>query len=102
MPPLLLRLLRTSANSLSQHVFGQYNIEDEPNEFSTKGTYIEIVGNGHAKTGSETEDTRSNARTLDWSGNEQLAGSLTLGMGTADEVTVTAAKLKALIALLNA
>lgn len=30
------------------------------------------------------------------------AGSLTLGMGTEDEVTVTASQLKALIALLNA
>ena len=94
--------ISTVANSMNQHVFGRYNIEDTPDTTYGTGTYIEIVGNGHAKTGSETEDTRSNARTLDWSGNEQLAGSLTLGMGTADEVTVTAAQLKALIALLNA
>jgi hypothetical protein len=43
-----------------------------------------------------------NARTLDWSGNESLAGGLTLGMGTSNEVTISAAQLKALLALLNA
>ena len=80
----------TTAASAYQHVFGKYNVEDANN------VYVEIVGNGDSKT------TKSNARTLDWSGNEQLAGSLTLGMGTEDEVTVTAAQLKALIALLNA
>jgi len=52
------------------------------------------VGNGTA------EDARSNARTLDWSGNETLQGSLTLGMGTADETTIYAAQLKALLAML--
>lgn len=37
--------------------------------------YVEIIGNG-------TESVRSNARTLDWSGNEWLAGNLTLGNST--------------------
>lgn len=60
-----------------------------------KGTYVEIVGNG------TNNNNRSNARTLDWSGNESLAGSLTLGKGTADEVTITAAQLAQLLALLN-
>ena len=62
---------QTIANSKYQHVFGDYNIADPNTNVSAKGTYIEIVGNG---TGS---NARSNARTLDWSGNEELAGSLT-------------------------
>ena len=88
---------RTIAKNKAQHVFGRYNVQDPSSYGNTNfGRYVEIVGNG------ESENTRSNARTLDWYGNEQLRGSLTLGMGTADEVTVTAAQLKALIALLNA
>ena len=87
---------QTRANHRSQHVFGEANIEDPSTAAATaKGTYIEIVGNGTSNT------RRSNARTLDWSGNEELQGSLTLGKGTADETTVTAAQLKALLALLN-
>ena len=57
--------------------------------------YVEIVGNGTA------DNARSNARTLDWDGNEYLAGSITLGKGTTDEVTLTAAQLKQLLALLT-
>ena len=81
---------------MSQFAFGQYNVED-PSRISQyeKGNYVEIVGNGTA------DNARSNARTLDWSGNEALAGSLTLGKGTADEVTITAAQLTALLALLS-
>lgn len=71
------------------HVFGHYNVKD------MDSTYLEIVGNGYSDSG------RSNARTLDFGGNERLAGDLTLGMGTNDEVTITAAKLKQLLALLN-
>lgn len=52
-------------------------------------TYAEIVGNG------EDNNNRSNARTLDWEGNETLAGSLTLG-----STTITEAQLQALLALL--
>ena len=86
----------TVAKHAYQHVFGEFNIEDPSTASgSSKGSFVEIVGNG-------SSSARSNARTLDWSGNESLAGSLTLGKGTADEVTVTAAQLKALIALLNA
>lgn len=91
----------TVANHKSQHVFGEYNIEDSSSEAAVnKGIYVEIVGNG-------TNNARSNARTLDWSGNETLAGSLTLvnsltlGKGTADEVTITAAQLKSLLKTLN-
>lgn len=61
----------------------------------TRGTYVEMVGNGG------NDSNRSNARVLDWQGNEKLAGSLTLGMGTAGEVTLTPAQLTALLALLQ-
>lgn len=80
----------------SQHVFGEFNVQDGgANTENARATYVEIVGNGTAN------NARSNARTLDWQGNEALAGSLTLGMGTADVVTITAAQLKALLATLN-
>lgn len=85
----------TIANHLNQMVFGEYNVADPSTASEDEhGTYVEIVGNGD-------QQTRSNARTLDWSGNEALQGSLTLGKGTADETTVTAAQLKRLLALLN-
>lgn len=45
--------------------------------------YAEIIGNG------TSTNTRSNARTLDWAGNEELAGDLTVNKGTADEVSVS-------------
>ncbi len=87
----------TKATHKAQHVFGAYNVEDpSTEEHINRGTYIEIVGNG------DEFGNRSNARTLDWSGNEKLAGGLTLGMGTADEVTLTAAQLRALLALIQA
>lgn len=64
----------TVANHKSQHVSGEFNVED-PNTGtkSSRGNYVEIVGNG---TGNST---RSNARTLDWSGNEWIAGTLKVG-----------------------
>ena len=67
---------KTVANHEAQHVFGQYNLaDDSPFPPSMQGNYVEIVGNG---TGN---NDRSNARTLDWDGNEVLAGKLTLGAG---------------------
>lgn len=64
----------TMANHKSQHVFGEYNVHDPSEEQSTaRGNYVEIVGNG---TGT---NARSNARTLDWSGNERIAGDLYVG-----------------------
>ena len=64
----------TIANHASQHVFGEYNIADPASgSAEIRGTYVEIVGNG---TG---DNTKSNARTLDWDGNEVLAGKLTVG-----------------------
>lgn len=86
----------TIANHAYQHVFGQCNIADPSTAASNqRGNYIEIVGN------SGSSSNRSNARTLDWNGNEKLAGSLTLGMGTQNEVTITAAQIKQLLALLT-
>lgn len=60
----------TTAQRRSQHVFGEYNVLDTTGTTTTRGSYIEIVGNGTAS------DAKSNARTLDWSGNEYLAGTL--------------------------
>ena len=75
----------TIANHKDQHVFGMANVADPSEaEGTAHGTYIEIVGNG------ASANERSNARTLDWSGNEELAGELTLKKGTADEVDVAA------------
>ena len=54
----------TYARSENQHVQGKYNIEDD------SGTYAHIVGNGTAHT------ARSNAHTLDWSGNAWFAGTI--------------------------
>lgn len=64
----------TIANHRGQHVFGRFNVADASEEAETAvGNYIEIVGKGTA------DDARSNARTLDLSGNEILAGKLTVG-----------------------
>lgn len=63
----------TIAASSEQHVFGKLNIEDNQN------TYAEIVGSGDDSDQSSTEWTRANIRTLDWNGNEWLAGKLTIG-----------------------
>ena len=60
----------TKASSENQHVSGKYNVED------ANGTYAEIIGNG----GSNSD--RSNARTLDWSGNEMIKGDLTFNGNT--------------------
>ena len=58
--------VHTTAKGQVQHVSGQYNVIDNANK------YIEIVGNG-------TPSANSNARTLDWNGNEVLSGKLTVG-----------------------
>ena len=63
--------MKTLASRRGNHVFGEFNVEDPGGlAVTAKGTYIEIVGNGTAN------DARSNARTLDWSGNQWLAGSI--------------------------
>lgn len=64
----------TVANHASQYTFGEYNVEDSSSASAlTRGNYIEIVGNGTAS------NAKSNARTLDWNGNEYLNGYLYVG-----------------------
>lgn len=66
----------TVAKHFAQHVFGSNNVADDSGaDSSQRGNYIEIVGNGV----DPRPQSLSNARTLDWSGNEWLAGKLTLG-----------------------
>lgn len=73
----------TIAKNAYQHVIGRYNIEDPgSSEPGNVGTYAEIVGNGSSSDSSH----RSNARTLDWHGNEVLAGGLKIN-GTQDVAT---------------
>lgn len=67
----------TIAASEAQHVFGMSNVED------ANKTYIEIVGNG------ADENNRSNARTLDWSGNEWIAGGFECSGMRASSSSVT-------------
>lgn len=72
----------TIANHKSQHVFGEYNVADTNVAAETaRGDYVEIVGNGTAN------NARSNARTLDWNGNEVLSGNLKIN-GTQDVAVV--------------
>ena len=65
----------TRANGAEQHVFGRFNVADT--------TSAEIVGNGTA------DGDRKNARTLDWSGNETLAGDLTIKNSTNSPISVS-------------
>ncbi|MBR3209197.1 MAG: hypothetical protein IKN65_00120 [Clostridia bacterium] len=58
---------RTKASSDNQHAQGKYNIED------INTTYAHIVGNGTA------DNARSNAHTLDWSGNAWFEGDVYVG-----------------------
>lgn len=60
----------TTANSRSQHVQGEYNVLDTASD--ERGTYAHIVGNG-------TNTSRSNAHTLDWSGNAWFKGNVYIG-----------------------
>lgn len=70
----------TKASSDYQHVSGKYNVED------ANDTYAEIIGNG------SSENVRSNARTLDWSGNETIAGDLYFNGGVDPLSTQLSAK----------
>lgn len=72
----------TIATHRGQHVHGEYNLLDASTAAATaRGNYVEIVGNG------ANDANRSNARTLDWSGNEVLAGGLKVN--GSDEVVST-------------
>lgn len=57
----------TIASGMMQTALGKYNVED------ANDTYAVIVGNGSGNA------RRSNAATLDWGGNLELAGTATLG-----------------------
>lgn len=61
----------TIANHRSQNVSGEYNVADASflNE-TDRGQFVEIIGNG------ASSNLRSNARTLDWDGNEHLSGNV--------------------------
>ena len=57
----------TKASSYSQHVQGEFNIED------SSDVYADVIGNG------TSESKRSNAATVDWSGNAWYAGDVYVG-----------------------
>jgi hypothetical protein len=59
--------LSTIASGYVQHAQGRYNVED------TSDLYAHIVGNG------TSYEARSNAHTLDWSGNAWFAGDVYIG-----------------------
>lgn len=64
----------TTANHKSQHVQGEYNIADDSTAAANaRGNYTHIVGNG------TSDSARSNAHTLDWSGNAWFAGDVYVG-----------------------
>ena len=67
----------TIASGKYQHVQGQFNIED------TNNKYAHIVGNG------EDSENRSNAHTLDWSGNAWFAGDVYVGGTSQDDESAT-------------
>lgn len=64
----------TTANHKSQRAQGEYNIADDSTADATeRGNYAHIVGNG------TSDSARSNAHTLDWSGNAWFAGDVYVG-----------------------
>lgn len=64
----------TNADGNYQHVQGRYNIVD------SSSVYADIVGNG------TSDSARSNAYTLDWSGNGWYAGKVTVGSGPVNDM----------------
>lgn len=64
----------TQAKNRAQHTAGEYNVLDpSTNGAGVHGTYAEIIGNG------ADANNRSNARALDWDGNERLMGDVYVG-----------------------
>lgn len=61
---------RTIASSRKQYAIGQFNIADTAGTALTDGDYAFIIGNGTA------DNARSNAITVDWSGNVEAAGGV--------------------------
>lgn len=63
----------TIASKSYQHAQGKYNVEDTGNK------YAHIIGNGSAS------NKRSNAHTVDWSGNAWFAGDVYIGGTSQDD-----------------
>lgn len=59
--------LGTTAQRKSQTALGEYNVADTAGTTASRGDYAVIVGNGTA------DNARSNALTVDWSGNVDIA-----------------------------
>lgn len=76
-------------------VVGSMNALDESDVDTSHGAgarkYLFIVGNGISTS------ARSNALTVDWDGNEELAGNLTLNKGATNEFTINGDIIKASI-----
>ena len=64
---------QTVASYLASFVAGKYNVVDTSNK------YVHIIGNGSGST------SRSNAYTLDWSGNGWFAGDVFVGGSSQDD-----------------
>jgi len=84
----------TTATGRSATVIGQYNVPDDNEVDTSHGSgarkYLFTIGNGTA------DNDRSNALTVDWSGNLVTSGTLTIG-----STTITEAQLISLLASLN-
>lgn len=65
----------TTAKTKSQFVIGEFNLFDSKTNQSSRGDYVFIIGKGTA------DDARSNAMTVDWSGNIHGANRLSHGAG---------------------
>lgn len=82
----------TIAQRKSQTVIGEYNIADTAGADGTeRGDYVFIIGNGEGII----ENPRSNALTVDWSGNVEAAGDVTDGSG--NTLSAVASALSSLI-----
>ena len=58
---------QTIAQRKSQTAIGEFNVADTTGNITTRGDYALIVGNGTSNS------ARSNALTVDWSGNVDIA-----------------------------
>lgn len=65
----------TTARTKSQFVIGEFNLLDSNTSSHLRGDYVFIIGKGTA------DDARSNAMTVDWSGNIHGANRLSHGEG---------------------
>lgn len=79
----------TIANGIANHVQGMYNVDQEDVAESDYPEYLHIVGNG------SSDSSRSNAHTLDRSGNAWFSGDVYVGSTSGtnkDEGSVKLAK----------